>query len=308
MKTKIFVSIAIIVVVLVVGVSCNRNDTNTTAKPSNENGIAVNESNQIEMSIFDDINVPGDSAISSNLSGILQYNGFVYYERYYHYYADLHARSEETGEDHTIAKFPNVGSMWIKDNVLYHVSFNDGFHKMDMEDYSVEKICGADTVFGNFKVFTPDWIYMQADFTTSDGDGEIYRFRYDGSERTVLSNDNGLYLQSDGEYLYYFSLRENAIVKMGMDGSGKEILVDNLRKGSNGKLSYKIGQYYMTLHNGWIYYIDDYQVYKVQKDGQNNTSLHTTATDLVVNSSWVIMLDREGNEDFWGPIVFLSWI
>lgn len=250
--------------------------------------------------------LPNTDSVNSDNGLIISYDNNIYFQK-----ANpdgngwlLYRRSEIDKENIIVTELPEVGWLHLAGYTLYVATHEKGIYSIDLESGNVTKISDAG---GNYFAFTPDWIYGQKELYNTDygWTGEIYRVRYDGSEYTTLSNDGGACLQLDNESIYYFSYADNAIVKIKLDGSDKEILVDNLRKdaGENFKnvppLENFAAKYSMVMSNGWIYYIDDYQVYKIKTDGQSNTNLNVTAIGLAVKGSELILLDYSEEKSIW---------
>ncbi len=214
----------------------------------------------------------------------------------------LYKKPGAKGANQLVTELPDVGWLQILDDTFYLGTHDKGIYRFHLDGSELQKISD---VGGNFFIMTPQWIFGQTErYNTTQGwEGEIYRMRPDGSEYTVLSKDGGTCLNLYEETLYYFSYTDNAIVKMNMDGAEKETLISDLRKdaGENFKeippAENFISKYSMTLKDGWIYYITDYQVYKVLVDGQENTKLNAAAKALAVKGSELVLLDHNEGDD-----------
>lgn len=84
--------------------------------------------------------------------------------------------------------------------------------EFSLRDYGYPEIC-----------FTDDWIY----FFSKKNNGELYKVRYDGTNKQQISNDiNSFYYQIAGDWIYYSNLNTKAhLYKVKTDGTVKKELI-----------------------------------------------------------------------------------
>ena len=238
---------------------------------------------------------------------VLFHNGDIYFQWDQDPHNIFLYKRASDGANVRAARLPDDGYMQIVDGRMYFATHQGELNEIDLYDCRLTPINFSLMNSARDFVFTPEWLYGQH-YALREGEwvGEIYRIRYDGSGRESLSSDAGLGLQSDGGHLYYFSYTDDAIVKMGMDGADKEILVGELRKKAFSNpldenrdwlLNFGI-KYAMAMYDGWIYYIDDFQMYRVRTDGTGLASLNAEAQGFfAVGGASVVFLDKYPGED-----------
>lgn len=165
-----------------------------------------------------------------------------------------------------------------------------------------------------------EWIYYLSD----NDDGKLYKVKKDGSNRTKVSDDNGMYLNIVGDFLYYCNLSDDGkLYKIKIDGTertklsddvAEQIIVDkywiyytnssdesiNLYKiktdgTSRTKLNSDI-TLNPNLENGYIYYVNalDSKIYKVKTDGSGRAKVSDEITGFIsVDNGWIYYSNAE---------------
>jgi len=236
----------------------------------------------------------GEVTQSERGASMVEHEGYVYFQVLRpREGSDSLYRRTPYGEVTLLATIPEIGSLQFIGDTLILGTYFHGLHAINPSDGTITNISVSS---GHCFVFTPEWIYGQRQWWEHpEGiQGEIFRIRPDGSEWTLLSEDAGMGLQLYEGQLYYLSLIDHALVRMDLDGANRKILTPlygvhreerltfaDLRRRSN-----------LRIHNGWVYYINDNnQLYKVQIDGQNNTSLNAYVQTFDVSGRTIVTLD-----------------
>ena len=223
---------------------------------------------------------------------IAEQDGYVYFQVFYQFQTRLKRHSPEERTSF-LAEIPETGNIQFIGDMLYLVMPRYGVYVVDSSDGAMRKISDLG---GNCAVFTEEWIFVQSQhYDLAEGwQGEIYRIRPDGSAVSVLSEDAGVGLQLYEGQLYYFSLIDQAIVRMDIDGNNREVLfADFSHEESDIDLFNLILRLRnMQVHNGWIYYIDAAnQLYRMQIGSQNPSPLNAHVVAFAILENTLLMLD-----------------
>ncbi|MEA4827687.1 MAG: DUF5050 domain-containing protein [Clostridium sp.] len=101
-------------------------------------------------------------------------------------------------------------------------------------------------------------------FCNHDDEGKIYKEKLDGTERTKVSDDVGLYLNVLGDWIYYGNYSENGeLYRVKIDGTGRTKLSDDIAE-------------FIIVENNYIYYSntsDEGRLYRINVDGTGRTKL-----------------------------------
>jgi hypothetical protein len=117
---------------------------------------------------------------------------------------------------------------------------------------------------GGIAAASGGWIYY------CGRDGGIHSMHEDGSDDTLLSNDNARYLNIVGEWIYYIRVTDTGgstsiggygdIYRMRTDGTSNELV-------EPGNCSF------LTVLDGWLYYLSGGQIVKMRMDGTQKETL-----------------------------------
>ncbi len=198
-----------------------------------------------------------------------------------------------------------------RDGVVIFANPNDDFRLYRLNRDGKAKKISDDTVY--YLNVIGDWIY----FSDVQQEGKLFRIRPDGTEKTLVcqddcwwtnARDGWLYFNGDSANLHRVSLdgkqyqklteekvtwvnigedgwvyvilsRENErICKFKLDGSGKTYLTEEMTR-------------FLVYDSGWLYYInqsDGNTIYKISTDGSGRTKLTAGAADFInVRDGWV---------------------
>lgn len=160
----------------------------------------------------------------------------------------------------------------------------------------------------------------------------LYKTKLDNSETVLVTEDLGLFLIVDGDWIYYSSITQDdndAIYKVKTDGTKKIKLIDDsimasmagkgfeldgdwlyylsmsdegslYRVKTDNKDSEKLMEktYNFSIKDDWIYYSagNDLKIYKMKKDGsQNKLILEENAIVLYISDGFIYFSDESGN-------------
>ena len=107
-----------------------------------------------------------------------------------------------------------------------------------------------------FAVNLGNWTY----YIKQDG---IYKVNSNGTKIEKVLESNVFYLNSDGNYLYFVESNDEKynLVKMKKNGKDKEIIIED------------IDEKMITVTDGWIYYSQDDNFYKIKTNGKDRIKL-----------------------------------
>lgn len=150
-----------------------------------------------------------------------------------------------------------ISSLYAAPNMLYfnlhqYEGEDNGIYKMDVNGAKMDLLNGECCIYTNY---ASDWIYYRQ-FENFD----IYKMKYDGSERTQLSKTkkqkvyNNFSMNVSGDWIYYC---ENGLYKMNI-GSNEAVKVseDDCEQ--------------INVIGDWIYFIDklnNNRLYRIKTDG-----------------------------------------
>jgi len=223
---------------------------------------------------------------------IAEQDGYVYFQVFRQFDTHLMRHSPE-GRASLLVEIPEMGNIQFIGDMLYLVMPQHGVYAVDPSDGAVWKISDLG---GNCVVFTEEWIFVQSQrYDLAEGwQGEISRMHPDGSEVSLLSEDSGVGLQLYEGLLYYFSLIDQAIIRMDLDGSNREVLfADFSHEESDIDLFNLIVRLRnMQVHDGWIYYIDATNwLYRTQIGSQISVPLNAHVVAFAILENTLVTLD-----------------
>lgn len=196
-----------------------------------------------------------------------------------------------------------------------------------------EKI-GANTINLGAAAVQGEWVYhFKLERNPSGAVSGLYKTRLDNSESILLSEDSGLFLTAEDDWIYYSTIASNepaAIYKAKSDGSERiRLSTDSIMYSMSGKGFQLDGEwfYYLSVnddrslqrvktdgstietlagptaafyvHNGWIYYntaTEDSKLYRIKTDGSENSLLiEDNMMLLEVSDDHVWASDEQGN-------------
>ena len=126
-----------------------------------------------------------------------------------------------------------------------------------------------------------DWIYYS-------GAKTMYKMEIGQSEnRQEFSEDVGLFLTLDGDWVYYLNLdADEKLYKIRTDGSGRAKICDDIAA-------------FINVYDGWIYYCnwsDDQKIYKIRPDGTERTKIADTPSYFMnIVGDWIYFLNEDLN-------------
>jgi len=201
--------------------------------------------------------------------------GYVYFQVPSFHGVQIMCYSQDS-DAYFIAEIPERGVIGFIGDTLYLVTPGLGTFAINPQSGEVSKIS---TISGRYAVFTSDWIYIQA-FHYPAGYAMISRIRPDASDFMVLSQRPGIGLQLYEEYLYFYCLDYESVIKLCPDGNCYETVMTNM------------GVLYMHIHDGWIYYINLFhQLYRVNMASGQRTSLNARVVAFTITHDSIVTLD-----------------
>lgn len=81
------------------------------------------------------------------------------------------------------------------------------------------------------------------------------------NKKEKISDNGGLFLNIDGNRIYYLDETSKSIISVKTNGEDKKTLIENI----------DLKQF--TVRNGWIYYFENSNFYKIKTNGKNKTKL-----------------------------------
>jgi len=167
-----------------------------------------------------------------------------------------------------------ISNLYATPNMLYfnlhqYEGEDNGIYKMDINGVKMDLLNGECCVYTNYG---DKWIYYR-----QFGNLDIYKMKYDGSERTKLSETKNTKIDANfsmnvaGNWIYFC---ENGLYKMKIDGTEKAIISDDDCEQIN-------------VLGDWIYFddkINSDRLYKIKTDGSvrarvDASSLYEEFTD-----------------------------
>ncbi|HXK52075.1 MAG TPA: DUF5050 domain-containing protein [Caldisericia bacterium] len=120
-----------------------------------------------------------------------------------------------------------------------------------------------------------DWIY----YSNVSRRGELYKIRVDGSDKTLLCEDNATFINVVGDWVYYSnSFEGEKLYKIRTDGTEKTLLSED-------------PAWHIRVMGGWIYYsiYDEGAIYKIPTNGGERILLSDgyTLCFPVVTEDWI---------------------
>lgn len=104
-----------------------------------------------------------------------------------------------------------------------------------------------------------DWTYyLGYDNNGTDG---IYKIKKDRQTPEKISENYGLYLNTEGNYIYFYDIQNYNLVKMPLAGGELETIVE------------KINSIPINVDNDWIYYFKNYKFYRIKTNGKDEVQL-----------------------------------
>lgn len=163
----------------------------------------------------------------------------------------------------------NHAGVFTEDDEAFYFADNDGIYKFtDSGSY----LLSNDQV-ATFLNVQNGWLYYSLGGFNNQGVG-IYKMRTDGTERTLLSNEYGMFTNVVGDWMYYMSV--NSLYKMRVDGSERTYITNVLGTGQ------------IIVHNDWIYYNQPEGLFKMRTDGSQQTKLiNDNAFDMQIVDDWL---------------------
>ena len=150
-----------------------------------------------------------------------------------------------------------LSNLYATPNVLYfnlhqYEGEDNGIYKMDTNGIKMSLLNGECCVYTNYG---DNWIYYR-----QFGNFDIYKMKYDGSERIQLSKTKNIKIDANfsmneiGDWIYFC---ENGLYKMKTDGTGRvKISEDDSEQ--------------INVAGDWIYFVDKLnsdRLYKIKTDG-----------------------------------------
>lgn len=131
-----------------------------------------------------------------------------------------------------------------------------------------------------------DWIYY------TDDKNMLCKVNTNGGEKTKICDDLIRWFQIYEDRIYYIILSDvSYIYSINMDGSDKAIVSDKILGGDSAKK--------LFIADGWIYFIDTYELFKIKTDGTELTSITSPCQDISVSGEWIyyfvpdLLFDKE---------------
>jgi len=113
---------------------------------------------------------------------------------------------------------------------------------------------------GGVVAFQEGWVY----YCNGNDDVSIYKMRINGSEKTKLNSDRSMFLNVQGDWVYYSNIEEtekSSIYKVKTDGTKRTKLTNDSAS-------------FINVVDEWIYYSnasDNRRIYKIKTDGTEKT-------------------------------------
>jgi len=208
----------------------------------------------------------------------------------------------------------NVVGEWV-----YFYAENEGIFKVRIDGTDAQKIINHRGMF-MYMCVADEYIYYYSDYSDISG-YRLYRMKIDGSDREKISDDHCREINIAGDYIYYYSEYSNMTIsclyRMKRDGSEKTLLNPEFHNGLyiDGNDVYILdgqmllhksdisnilqltplniqGTYINTLGN-WIYYVDGFDLYRVERDGTGKMKISPiTHYSYFIAGDWIVF---EGN-------------
>lgn len=137
------------------------------------------------------------------------------------------------------------------------------------------------------------WLYFSK-YINNDSPTGLYSVKSDGTENVKLNDDRALYLNAEGDFIYYrndlppdpnsdWIADKGYIYRINKDGSGRTKIGGSMVKN-------------FLVVDGWIYYQnpdDKMRLYKMKTDGTNNLKVtDNEATYFGVEDGWIYYCDQ----------------
>lgn len=136
-----------------------------------------------------------------------------------------------------------------------------------------------------------EWEYFWPDSQNSSNEG-LCKMRLDGTYFEVLSDEDLLYINVVGDWIYYVIVNSSSIskiYKVRKDGTDKQEICEE-------------GSSDMTVVGDWIYFINlskGGRIYRVKTDGSELTPLSELKVyDLQYENGWLYYLVKTGDDEF----------
>lgn len=122
-----------------------------------------------------------------------------------------------------------------------------------------------------------DWIY----FSNISQGNKLYKMRFDGTGKQMLSNDDSIYINVVGDWIYYVNRSDVfKMYKIRLDGT-QRTKIDDTHSAT-----------VMSVVGDWIYYVtqsEQYKLFRIRTDGTGKMQLGTGALieEMYATEDWV---------------------
>lgn len=221
---------------------------------------------------------PFVSGLGTTINAYQEYGGWVYYIDYPS--CNLY-RVKSNGEKKTVIIDEPVHSFVIYENKIFYTNWKFYVYTSDLDGsndkklYSInEELLADGTIRAQKMQIVDGWIYALCY-------GELYKFKTDGSDRTIIKLEafEDFYIEEDKMYYYSIPLKAKEYPKWQIeeDENNSQPLLQEYAK----KVDYD---------DNWVYYIspDDSYIYKVSLDGREKYQIaQCNATYIKVIGDWI---------------------
>ncbi len=186
----------------------------------------------------------------------------------------------------------SVGSMHVIGNWIYYICLGDNkIYRINRNGLDRTPLCNnlsgylglSDSRFSIRSINIYDnMIYFYAEFSTDNKKNGLYRMKLDGSNITLITNDQCDALAVDNGYIYFIS-NGGYIYRMDLNGQNKEKVC------SDSAVSFNV-------NSGWIYYSNYKGIFKMNANAGSSAKLTDDYTDKInIAGSWIYYFNS--NED-----------
>lgn len=195
-----------------------------------------------------------ETLVESDCGSMIVSNGVIYYIKADGDASKIHSMNVD-GSDAKILSDNIASGLNVNEGFIYYINNSDSgkIHKMKLDGSEDQEV----TDRRNIQELLVDGSYIYYISSSSDGN-HIYRISKSGGEEEKISGDSCSNINVNDGQLFYYNASDDALCYSGPDGSNETVLY-------NGKLNA------VNVIDEWVYFFntDDFQYYRITKDGNN---------------------------------------